>query len=214
MVEKMTRDFFIRLTLAAHKVANILPQKESVGAQMQDSANKLLADLVVLAKEGIATLEYKRQVTPRAIRELGVLVGYINYAKRTSKVNPENFVVLEREYKNVGEFLRKLHEDTAAGSVQFDARLEQSLSSFPPLSAQTPAGNAQQNAPADKTELSSRQTKILELMRNKDKVQVWELQKVLPEVTKRTLRRDLDDLLGRNLIVRQGEWNEVFYQIR
>ena len=65
-----------------------------------------------------------------------------------------------------------------------------------------------------KANLSGRQTRIMEIIRNKPKTQVWELQKVLPEVTKRTLRRDLDNLLYRHLIIRQGEWNEVSYQIR
>ena len=62
--------------------------------------------------------------------------------------------------------------------------------------------------------LSERQKKILEILRPKEKTQVWELQKVLPEVTKRTLRRDIDDLLQLNLIERQGEWNEVFYRLK
>ena len=62
--------------------------------------------------------------------------------------------------------------------------------------------------------LSERQRRIVELLRQKEKVQVWELQKVLPQVTKRTLRRDLDDLLQKSVIERQGEWNSVFYQLK
>ena len=62
--------------------------------------------------------------------------------------------------------------------------------------------------------LSFRQSKIVEILQTKEKAQVWELQKILPEVTKRTLRRDLDDLLGRKLIERQGEWNAVFYRLK
>ena len=53
---------------------------------------------------------------------------------------------------------------------------------------------------------------MLEILRYKEKVQVWELKKLLPDVTKRTLRRDVDDLLKRNLVVREGEWNDIFYR--
>jgi len=206
----MNSDFFVRLTLATHKVASILlqpsqtrPQQDVLAVQMRDSANKLLAVLLLLAGENPVTQEQKQAVLPRAIRELGVLIAYLNYAKRTTQINPDNFLVLEREYNKVGEFLRRLH--------QSDAVPEHVRSKASNIS---PVKSTRQTTSASKGELSFRQGRILELMRNKPKVQVWELQKVLPEVTKRTLRRDLDDLLQRSLIVRQGEWNEVFYQIR
>ena len=202
----MTSDFFVRLTLAAHKVADILPQQDVLSAQIKDSVSKLLASLILLAKENPVTPEQKLAVTPRAIRELGMLIAYLNYAKRMSQLNPENFTVLEREYNKVGEFLRQLHQDTEK-QVSEDVR--------PPRSSTTMSMAPKRDlGTVPKSRLSTRQTRILELLRNKPKVQVWELQKVLPEVTKRTLRRDLDDLLHRNLIVRQGEWNEVFYQMR
>ena len=63
--------------------------------------------------------------------------------------------------------------------------------------------------------LSTRQEKILEFLKSKEKAQVWELQKMLPEpVTKRTLRRDMDDLMQKGRVERQGEWNGVFYKLR
>lgn len=201
----MTSDFCVRLTMAVHKVADILPRQDSLRAKIQESANKLLASLVLLAKENPITSGQKRQVISRAIRELGVLVAYLNYAKRVSQVNPENFVVLEREYNKVEEFLRQLHQpDAAAEHVRSKAS---NISIGAPKSRLVNMQKSQES-------LSKRQTRILELLRNKEKTQVWELQKVLPEVTKRTLRRDLDDLLEKNLILRGGEWNEVFYQIQ
>jgi DeoR/GlpR family transcriptional regulator of sugar metabolism len=40
-----------------------------------------------------------------------------------------------------------------------------------------------------------------------------DLQKVLPNITKRTIRRDLDELLETGKIIRMGEFNRVFYKI-
>ena len=62
--------------------------------------------------------------------------------------------------------------------------------------------------------LTQRQKKIIEFLRAKENAQVWELQKILPEVTKRTLRRDLDELLQKNLVERKGAWNEVSYELK
>lgn len=60
----------------------------------------------------------------------------------------------------------------------------------------------------------SRQGKILEFLNKNQKAQVVDLQVILPDVTKRTIRRDLDELLVSGKIVRMGEFNEVFYRIK
>jgi len=209
----MNADFFVRLIVATHKVVNILPREDPVRAQVQDSSNKLLVSLILLVQENPAMSGQRPTVTARAIRETGKLVAYLNYAKRTAEINPENFVMLEREYSKVGEFLRKLHEKAIV--VNQPVNQERVVPKRNISTRQiVPVIKSKENTSVLKGELSSRQSRILELMRNKPKVQVWELQKVLPEVTKRTLRRDLDDLLQRSFIIRQGEWNEIFYQIR
>jgi hypothetical protein len=59
--------------------------------------------------------------------------------------------------------------------------------------------------------LNLRQQKILELLRKKDKLQVWEVKRIFPEITKRTLRRDFKNLLNQGLIQRIGEKNNTFY---
>ncbi len=61
--------------------------------------------------------------------------------------------------------------------------------------------------------LSERQKKILKFLQENNKAQVMDLKLFLPDVTKRTIRRDLDELLKLGKIVRIGEWNQVFYKI-
>jgi predicted HTH transcriptional regulator len=61
---------------------------------------------------------------------------------------------------------------------------------------------------------SGRQEKILEILKEKGKAQVWELKQIFPEVSKRTLRRDFEQMLNQDLIERMGERNETFYQIK
>ena len=40
-----------------------------------------------------------------------------------------------------------------------------------------------------------------------------DLQTILPDITKRTIRRDLDELLESGKITRLGDFNQVFYKI-
>jgi len=61
---------------------------------------------------------------------------------------------------------------------------------------------------------SGRQEKILEILKERGRAQVWEIQKIFPEVTKRTLRRDFEGLLNQGLIERIGERNETFYKLK
>jgi DeoR/GlpR family transcriptional regulator of sugar metabolism len=43
---------------------------------------------------------------------------------------------------------------------------------------------------------------------------VMGLQAILPDVTKRTIRRDLDELIRLGRVVRTGDYNGVSYQLK
>jgi Fic family protein len=62
--------------------------------------------------------------------------------------------------------------------------------------------------------LASRQEKILSLLKEKGKAQVWELKQVFPQTSKRTIRRDCECLLKEGMIERMGERNNTFYQVK
>jgi len=61
---------------------------------------------------------------------------------------------------------------------------------------------------------NSRQEKILAILKEKGRAQVWQVKQVFPEVTKRTLRRDFESLLKQGIIERRGERNDTFYQLK
>ena len=62
-------------------------------------------------------------------------------------------------------------------------------------------------------EKNSRQKKILEFLEENGRAQVWQLKQVFPAITKRTLRRDFENLLKQGIIKRIGERNDTFYQL-
>jgi len=61
--------------------------------------------------------------------------------------------------------------------------------------------------------LNSRQEKILEILKEKKKVQIWQLKEHFPSVSKRTLRRDLAKLVSLGHVLRKGEISNTFYQL-
>ncbi|MCL0056747.1 DeoR family transcriptional regulator [Dehalococcoidia bacterium] len=59
-----------------------------------------------------------------------------------------------------------------------------------------------------------RQKKILSFLEEKGKVQIQEVKQIFPEVTKRTLRRDFEQMLNQGLIKRIGEKNNTSYELK
>ena len=59
-----------------------------------------------------------------------------------------------------------------------------------------------------------RQKKILSFLEEKGRVQIQEVKQIFPEVTKRTLRRDFEQMLNQGLIKRIGEKNNTSYELK
>jgi len=196
----MDRDFFISLCLATHRVGNLLNGR--VGTPIKLGANAVLQGLILVA-EGSLSPTQKKGFAKDLLQELESLEKHFQVAKAQGSINPANFSILEREYARVKQFAQALleipwsHEQDTVHAKNPGQRKSLTGQGF-----------------LEEKGKSLRARKILGLLDAKGKAQVWELQKVLPQVTKRTLRRDLDTLVQKGLLERKGQWNTVFYQIR
>ncbi len=190
----MNRDFFVKLTLGAYRVTDVLPSQGQEKGEIRSLANSVLAHLILFSETNPTTQEQRQSLIPKIQEEIGSLVGYFTELKNSGKVERKYSLILEKEYQKIAKWLG-----------------EQSFKMPQTRPFETPQVLQEKR---EDVSLSERQRKILGILQNKEKTQVWELQKVLSEVTKRTLRRDLDDLLQHNLIERKGEWNAVFYRMK
>ena len=118
--------------------------------------------------------------------DVDLLLGFLLIAKNQGWLNDVNYLALSAEYGKI-----KAAEN---GSP--------------------PAKEVVKKEKVRLENLTGRKAKIVEFLEKKEKAQVMDLQKVLPDVTKRTIRRDLDELLGSGRIVRVGDFNQVFYRIK
>ena len=140
------------------------------------------------ANQILADLVYKEQKKGAKEQVLGnieVLKGYFEVAKSQKWLREENFLVLVREYDKIG---KEISEKPKAKKD-------------PP---QLPFDNLR----------NERSRKILELLKQKEKVQVWELKNIFPQFSKRTLRRDFDELLKKGLVQRIGDGKGTFYRLK
>ncbi|GEM_PF-1071550 len=196
----MNRDFFVKLTLGAYRVTDLLPAQGHEKGEVRSLANSVLAHLILFSETNPVTQEQRKSLVPKIQGEIGSLVRYFVELKNSSpeRVEPKYFLILEKEYQKVAQWVEgNFLSSTGNGGIAPDTKVVEVI-----------------QKKAEENSLSERQRKIMGILQNKEKTQVWELQKVLTEVTKRTLRRDLDDLLSLNLIERKGEWNAVFYRLK
>lgn len=206
----MNRNFFIRLTFAVHRVADALPGSERVAEEIRETANKILADLIILFDKEAARQEKKHNLIDQLRRQIDILLAAFQEAKQRAWVKAENFSLLESEYAKIRDLfalMANVNGNGPSGENQ-DKQGQTWHASQKNEEGEEVAGYRATGG------LTRRQRKIVEFLQVKQKAQVWELQKVLPEVTKRTLRRDLDELLQKNLVERKGEWNAVSYELK
>lgn len=119
--------------------------------------------------------------------KLEILNSFFEVAKTQNWVTPQDILNLQQEYSKVKEEFKKLSE-VQLPKVEKRRGVEETI--------------------------PGRQQKILEVLKEKGKAQVWELKQIFPEVSKRTLRRDFEQMFNQGLIERMGERNETFYQIK
>ncbi|OHA67120.1 MAG: hypothetical protein A3C82_02630 [Candidatus Wildermuthbacteria bacterium RIFCSPHIGHO2_02_FULL_47_12] len=191
----MNPDFFVKLTLGAYRVTDGLSPQEQEKGEIRSLANSVLAHLILFSETNPITQEQRKSLIPKIQGEIGSLVWHVVGLKNNSKIEKKYLLIIEKEYQKIVQWLQ-----------------EQSLAIAQDASVNSDVSYVQK--PKEENSLSERQKRILGILQNKEKTQVWELQKVLTEVTKRTLRRDLDELLSLNLIERKGEWNAVFYRLK
>lgn len=191
----MDKDYFIKLTLGIYRVTELFPGEEPLKFKIREKANDILANLVLIAerKAGLVKVE-------DFLQNLEIMFSYFKVAKAQNWVDSRNFEVLEKEYEKIAEEIESKEERRNNNQALVKSS---SAEIIMPLTSGR-LGNF----------LSVRQEKILEILKHQNKTTAGELKKEFPEVSRRTLQRDLETLVSENLLNRGGEHNNVFYQFK
>ena len=119
---------------------------------------------------------------------LGVLKKYFEVAKWQNWVSYFDILEIEKKYDKIEKGLLETVEKPALPLKRDESVLVK--------------------------DLDNRKEKILEILKEKERIQVWEVNEILSDVSKRTLRRDFEQLLKQGLVERIGEKNNTFYQLK
>lgn len=188
----MDKDYLIKLTLAVYRVTELFPSREPLKINIRERANRILADSVLIFSKNPVNLakEQKNKIFEQILGNIEILQGYFEVARAQKWLREENFLVLKREYAKMG----------------------QEISQKPLKRENKPTNQVTENSSL--LVGNERCGRILEVLRQKEKAQIWEFKKIFPQVTKRTLRRDFGYLLTRGLVERLGDGKWTFYKLK
>lgn len=218
----MMEEKLLRLTNTVYKVLEFFPESDPLKNRAKDRALAIMERLALInGTNGWASFQ-KEKAKAQLLEDIEILLGYLWIGKSQGWLSSVNCLIIANEYEKI------------KGAIEPPMELTQKLPGIEKKSP-TPSGNAQITpSPALESmetkkegafvkisdrqsslphEITVRQRKILEFLAKNEKAQVMDLKIVLPDVTKRTIRRDLDELLEIGKIVRLGDFNQVFYQL-
>jgi len=210
----MDKSFLVQITNELYRLTLLFPKKEPLRYKMREVADTILANL--LAETGSLSTD------------LEVLDSYFEVAKSQNWVKSEEILNLQKEYSKLRECSKKTEINPVRGQrvlaeiqrkqtsngvntdnlVEIQPRLgKEDKSSFSPFAAARVIEEPVLGA-------SYRQEKILAVLKEKGRAQVWEIKQVFPQVSKRTIRRDFENLFKNGIIERIGERNDTFYRLK
>ncbi len=200
----------IDLTSAVYKILDFFPEEELLKNKIKGKALEIMENLIlVYLPDNPHPNSQKGKAAIQVLKDIEVLKGYLALGKSQGWVDNLNLLILFKEYDKIKEEIRPIvvltEKETAKKESNFPNNQSKEI---------MPVNNiVKKEGISSEEKLSSRQQEILKILETQKKAQVADFKKSLPDVTKRTLRRDLDDLLKKQKVIRVGEWNQVFYQL-
>ena len=191
----MDRSFLIQLTNEIYRLTLLFPKKEPLRYKMRELADDILFDLISVPQK-----TYRGQTPVSLDGKLEVLDGFFEVAKNQNWVKKEELLNLQKEYSKLKGQLK-----LKAEPIKSEVKLTQVR---PLQKSELTEVRPVQNS------MNERQEKILAFLKEKEKVQVWQIKQIFPQVSKRTLRRDFENLFKRGIIKRMGDRNETYYQLK
>jgi DNA-binding transcriptional ArsR family regulator len=207
------QDKFLKLTDTVYKVLEFFPESDPLKNRAKDKALAIMDNLVLINDtSGWASFQNEK-IKIHILEDIDMLLGHLWIAKSQGWLNSANFLIISNEYEKIRNQVAPI----------IDLKIEMTKK-LPGIDISQESEDSQEsvlnNTEADNSgssvflNISERQRKIIDFLSNNEKAQVMDLQTVLGDITKRTIRRDLDELLLAGKITRLGEFNNVFYRLR
>ena len=221
-VQKKQTSNGVKLTNTVYKILEFFPESDPLKNRAKDKALTIMEHLILLNEtSGWASFQ-KEKNKAQLLEDIDVLLGYLWIGKSQGWLNSVNCLIIANEYekirKEIAPIIMPIIEPTQKlpgidlyPTIKTEEKVEEK--NIQELIDDKKEDFSSQDVKEGYGEITARQEKIIEFLSKNEKAQVMDLQTILPDITKRTIRRDLDELLQLGKIVRLGDFNQVFYKI-
>ena len=199
-IDKTCLERVISAALAVYRTADSLPSGDPVVYGIKKAALQTTEKFVVFLS---SEEPQKTQAEPRqaALQSVEVLCGYFEIAKAQKWIDERNFLVLAQEYRDLYVQIALTKRDTVLSKGKAVAEEKK------------PEIRARKEAFSPESPVNERQQKILEYMTNNEESPFSPIAALFIQVSKRTVRRDLDSLVQRNILAREGNTSSSLYRL-
>lgn len=211
-------DRFLKLTNSLYKLLEFFPESDPLKNRAKDRALAIMDNLVLINQDSGWVSFQKEKTKALLLEDIDILLGYLWVAKSQGWLNSINCLIIANEYEKIKKEMCPVID--LAKNIPLvekldliEEKIESKEASISVIEDTAAEEGAPVSLPEKSVKLSDRQGKIVDFLSKNEKAQVMDLQKILSDVTKRTIRRDLDELLELGKIVRHGDFNQVFYKI-
>lgn len=190
----MNKPHFIKLTLAVYRVTDLFPEGEPLKFKIRELSNDILADLILASAINQGKDFEDKQ---RSLSRMEIMDGYLDLAQAHDWADHRNYLVLRTEYSKIKEWL----DSTFQNKVQ---KVEN-----PNIKETMPSNNSVNEIMIN----GGRRAKIIEHLEGNGRVQIGQLSQIFPDISRRTLVRDLDGLFRSGYIRRIGNGRAAYYDL-
>ena len=207
----------LNLTLALYRVTDLLPYEEPLRRDIREKGGEIFA----------AVVSARHSADPKGDRDSAwvateILLGYLVMARTLGCINPMNFLVLEREYRGLRDALSRIDAPPAGRTYKKPAPRARGKKNEPAKMAQT---QEEKSVPKQVKNgevhphtnvgagAGERQKAIIGHLSDNRQAKISDFYETFDGVSSKTIQRDLQDLVVRNLIKKEGDKRWTTYTL-
>ena len=218
---------FLKLTSAVYGILAFFPESDPLKNKAKEKVLSIMENLTLFSSRQISIdlLKYfpqdKSSIQSKILEDIAILLNYFKIGKSQGWISDVNYLIVLNEYEKIEKEIKStaLDKKNPKAFQIFQGRAQ--TSKEPVLNIESkehlqssPLAKTSSDFVSDQPKFSDRQSRIIKFLEDYGRAQVMDLQKVLPNITKRTIRRDIDELINMGRIARMGEFNQIFYKIK
>ncbi|MDD4661869.1 MAG: hypothetical protein PHG24_01130 [Candidatus Pacebacteria bacterium] len=201
----MEKDRIIKLTNALYKVTSLFPEKETLGISIRKRGNLILSFFVIIKnKELSLSQEELQSFNIKCRRNVEILLSFFEIAESQNWINPKNFEILKVQYN---EILKEL-ESIKVVEKKVEAEKEPKK-----IEKKRDNGIFKKEAEEPKFTLTQIQEKVITILQGNGRMKPCDINQFFPDLNPRSVRRELQDLKSRGIIVSNGSGKKTLYEM-